>query len=115
DSGAENEQLRLTRAVAAGARPLPKGNAYDVTIKRSDGSTFPRRGRINCADTRVNPSTGTYEMRAEVVNNDAALKPGQFVRVVLRGAERKNALAVPQVAVLEGPQGQFAYVAATDQ
>ena len=86
-----------------------------MTIKLSDGSNFPRRGRINFADTRVNPTTGTYEMRAEVVNNDAALKPGQFVRVVLRGAERKNALAVPQVAVLDGPQGKFVYVAAKDK
>lgn len=114
-SVSENEQLRLTRAVAAGALALPKDNAYDVTIKLSDGSTFPRRGRINFADTRVNPSTGTYEMRAEVINHDAALKPGQFVRVVLRGAERKNALAVPQVAVLDGPQGKFVYVAAKDK
>jgi membrane fusion protein (multidrug efflux system) len=114
-SVSENEQLRLSRAVAAGALVLPKDNAYDVTIKLSDGSTFPRRGRINFADTRVNPTTGTYEMRAEVVNHDAALKPGQFVRVVLRGAERKNALAVPQVAVLDGPQGKFVYVTAKDK
>jgi membrane fusion protein (multidrug efflux system) len=111
----ENEQLRLSRAVAAGNLALPKDNAFDVTIKLSDGSTFPRRGRINFSDTRVNPSTGTYEMRAEVENRDAALKPGQFVRVVLRGAERKNAIAVPQVAVLDGPQGKFVYVAAKDK
>jgi membrane fusion protein (multidrug efflux system) len=111
----ENEQLRFSRAVAAGTLVLPKDNAYDVTIKLSDGSTFPRRGRINFADTRVNPSTGTYEMRAEVVNHDAALKPGQFVRVVLRGAQRKDALAVPQVAMLDGPQGKFVYVAAKDK
>jgi membrane fusion protein (multidrug efflux system) len=54
-------------------------------------------------------------MRAEVVNRDAALKPGQFVRVVLRGAERKDALAVPQVAMLDGPQGKFVYVPAKDK
>jgi membrane fusion protein (multidrug efflux system) len=111
----ENEQLRLTRAVTAGALVLPKDNAYDVTIKLSDGSAFPRRGRINFSDTRVSPTTGTYEMRAEVVNHDAALKPGQFVRVVLRGAERKDALALPQAAVLDGPQGKFVYVAAKDK
>ncbi len=108
----ENEQLRLNRAVAEGRLKLPKDNAYEVTIVLSDGSTFPRRGRINFADTRVNPTTGTYEMRAEVPNADGALKPGQFVRVVLRGAERQDALAVPQVAVLDGPQGKFVYVAA---
>jgi membrane fusion protein, multidrug efflux system len=111
----ENEQLRLSRAVAAGTLVLPKDNAYDVTIRLSDGSTFPRRGRINFADTRVSPTTGTYEMRAEVANHDAALKPGQFVRVVLRGAQRKDALTVPQTAVLDGPQGKFVYVAAKDK
>src|SRR5438552_8196193 len=114
-SVSENEQLRLTRAVAGGQLVLPKDNAYDVTIKLSDGSSFPRRGRINFSDTRVSPTTGTYEMRAEIVNHDAALKPGQFVRVVLRGAERKDALAVPQAAVLDEPQGKFVYVTGKDK
>jgi len=111
----ENEHQRFTRAVAAGTLVLPKDNAYDVTIKLSDGSVFPRRGQINFSDTRVSPTTGTYEMRAEVVNHDAALKPGQFVRVVLRGAQRKDALAVPQVALLDGPQGKFVYVTGKDK
>jgi membrane fusion protein (multidrug efflux system) len=114
-SVSENEQLKLTRAVASGALALPKDSAYEVTIKLADGSIFPRRGKINFADTRVDPTTGTYEMRAEVVNRDAALKPGQFVRVILRGAERKDALAVPQVALLDGPQGKFVYVPGKDK
>lgn len=114
-SVSENEQLRLSRGVAGGQLVLPKDNAYDVTVMLSDGTAFPRRGRINFSDTRVNPSTGTYEMRAEIVNHDAALKPGQFVRVVLRGAQRKDATAVPQAAVLDGPQGKFVYVTAKDK
>ena len=114
-SVSENEQLRLTRGVANGTLVLPKDNAYDVTIKLADGSIFPRRGKINFADTRVSPTTGTYEMRAEVPNRDAALKPGQFVRVMLRGAERKDALAVPQIALLDGPQGKFVYVTGKDK
>jgi membrane fusion protein (multidrug efflux system) len=111
----ENEQLRLNRAVAGGALSVPKDNAYDVTVKLSDGSELPRRGRIDFADTRINPATGTYEMRAELPNADGALKPGQFVRVILRGAARNDAIAVPQKAVLEGPQGKFVYVAGKDK
>jgi len=111
----ENEELRLQRAVAAHALELPKDNAYEVTVVLSDGSSFPRKGRINFADTRVNPSTGTYEMRATLPNADGALKPGQFVRVVLNGARRVDAIAVPQVAVLDGPQGKFVYVAGKDK
>ena len=54
-------------------------------------------------------------MRAEIANADGALKPGQFVRVTLKGAVRNNALAVPQVAVLDGPQGKFVYVTGKDK
>jgi len=106
----ENEQLRINRVVADGRLALPRDNAFTVAVKLRNGSTFPRSGRINFADTRVNPQTGTYEMRAEIANADLALKPGQFVRVVLQGAQRQGALAVPQAAVLEGPQGKFVYV-----
>ena len=38
------------------------------------------------------------------------LRPGEFLRVILRGATRPNAITVPQRAVLEGPQGKFVYV-----
>ena len=77
-----------------------KDNGYEVTVKLADGTAFPRAGRITFADTRVNPATGSYEMRAELPNRDLALKPGQFVRVQLKGALRKDAIAVPQSAVL---------------
>ena len=114
-SVSENDRLGLERAVAAGKLTLPKDNNYDVTIRLSDGSTFPRRGKINFSDTRVNPTTGTYEMRAEIANADGALKPGQFVRVVLKGAVRNNAIAVPQIAVQDGAQGKFVYVTGKDK
>jgi membrane fusion protein (multidrug efflux system) len=111
----ENERLKLERASAEGKLALPSGNGYEVELKLADGSTFPRTGRINFADTRINPQTGTSDMRATVPNADGALKPGQFLRVVLKGAERRNAIAVPQVAVMDGPQGKFVYVAGKDK
>jgi membrane fusion protein (multidrug efflux system) len=111
----ENEQLTLNRAVSEGRLTLPKDSAFDVTVKLADGSVIPRRGRINFFDTRVNPATGTFEMRAEIPNADGVLKPGQFVRVSLSGAVRNNALVVPQTAVLDGAQGKFVYVADKDK
>lgn len=111
----ENEQLGLQKEVAAGRLTLPKDNAFDVTIRLTDGTVFPRQGRINFADTRVNPSTGSVEYRAEIPNADVALKPGQFVKVKLAGAVRNNAIAVPQIAVLDGPQGKFVYVVDKDK
>jgi membrane fusion protein, multidrug efflux system len=111
----ENEQLALQKQVAAGRLTLPKDNSFAVTVKLGDGTTFPRQGKINFADTRVNPSTGSVEYRAELPNADGALKPGQFVKVRLAGAVRNNALAVPQIAVLDGAQGKFVYVVDRDK
>lgn len=111
----ENEQLKLAREAAANRIVLPKGNSFDVTVKLADDSIVPRKGAINFADPRINPATGTYEMRAEFANPDGNLKPGQFVRVKLAGAYRKDAIAVPQAAVLDGPQGKFVYVPGKDK
>ena len=112
---AENEQLAFTKAVKDGRLTIPKNWSFDVAVQLSDGSILERKGRINFADTRVNPSTGTFEVRAEVANADNALKPGQFVRVKLMGATRNNAIAVPQVAVMDSPQGKFVYIAGKDK
>jgi membrane fusion protein (multidrug efflux system) len=111
----ESDQLALRKEVAAGRLTLPKDDAFDVTIKLTDGSVFPRQGRINFADSRVNPATGSVEYRAEIPNADGALKPGQFVRVKLAGAARAGAFAVPQIAVMDGAQGKFVYVVDKDK
>ncbi len=111
----ENEQLALNRAVKDDRLTLPKDNAYEVQVRLADGSTLARKGKINFSDTRINPATGTFEMRAEISNTDRLLKPGQFVRVKLTGAVRNNALAVPQVAIQDGAQGKFVYVADKDK
>ena len=106
----ENERLKLERARAEGKLKVPNGGGYEVELKLADGSRFPRTGRINFTDARINPQTGTSDLRAAVPNADGALRPGQFLRVVLKGAHRPDAIAVPQVAVMEGPQGKFVYV-----
>jgi membrane fusion protein (multidrug efflux system) len=112
---AENQQLQLNKAVGEGRLTLPKDNAFDVQVRLADGSVLDRKGRINFSDTRINPSTGTFEMRAEVTNRDGLLKPGQFVRVKLLGAVRNSAIAVPQVAVMDGTQGKYVYVVDKDK
>jgi membrane fusion protein (multidrug efflux system) len=50
-----------------------------------------------------------------VGNADGALTPGQFVRVVLSGGTRPDAIALPQRAVLDGPLGKFVYVVGKGQ
>ncbi|MGH8668287.1 MAG: efflux RND transporter periplasmic adaptor subunit [Burkholderiales bacterium] len=104
----DTQQARLSKEAAEGRLKLPKN--FEVELRLADGSLFPRKGKLDFADVRVSPATGTREARAEIPNPDGVLRPGQFVRVILRGATRPNAVTVPQRAVMEGPQGKFVYV-----
>jgi membrane fusion protein (multidrug efflux system) len=111
-SVAENEQLRMVRLIADGKLIAPDTRTgYEVSVRLSDGSVFPRKGKLAFIDTRINPATGSYDARALIPNADAGLHPGQFVRVIVEGATRPNVILVPQRAVMEGPQGKFVYVA----
>jgi membrane fusion protein (multidrug efflux system) len=106
----DNEQAQLAREVQAGRVLLPKEGTFEVALKLADGSMYERTGKLNFSDVRVSPTTGTREARAEVPNPKGVMRPGEFVRVILRGAMRPNAVTVPQRAVLEGPQGKFVYI-----
>ncbi len=106
----DREQQAIQADVQAGRLVLPRGGSFQVALKRADGTLYGHTGRVNFADVRVSPATGTREMRAELPNPEGALRPGEFVRVILRGATRPNAITVPQRAVLEGPQGKFVYI-----
>jgi membrane fusion protein (multidrug efflux system) len=104
----DNEQARLQKEADSGRLRLPKN--FEVELQLADGSKYPKKGRLSFSDVRISPATGTREARAELPNPGGVLRPGQFVRVLLHGANRPNAVTVPQRAVLDGPQGKFVYV-----
>ena len=106
----DTEQTRLRKEIDAGRLKLPGNGNFEVTLQLADGTIYPKSGRLNFYDVRITPNTGTQEARAELPNPEGSLRPGQFVRVILKGATRPNAVKVPQRAVLEGPQGKFVYV-----
>jgi membrane fusion protein (multidrug efflux system) len=108
----ENEWLAQQRDLANGTVQTPEQSELDVHIILADGTRLERTGHINFSAARIDEATGTYNLRARFPNEDNTLKAGQFVRVVVSGVERPDAIAVPQKAVLEGPQGKFVFVAA---
>ncbi|MEO8186052.1 MAG: efflux RND transporter periplasmic adaptor subunit [Burkholderiaceae bacterium] len=95
-----------------GKSPL---SGYSVALKLSDGTIYDRKGRLAFVDPAINTNTGSFDARAELPNADAALRPGQFVRVILEGAVRPNTIIVPQRAVMDGPQGKFVFVTGKGQ
>lgn len=72
-----------------------------VRLVLSDGSMYPLPGRINFGDRALDPTTGTYRLRAEFANPGHKLLPGLFARVRATGRELRDALIVPDRAVQE--------------
>lgn len=113
-SFSDNEAQKLRKDIDAGRIRVPANNGYQVEVKMADGSMFSQVGKINFSDNVVNPDTGTISNRAQFANPQAMLLPGQFVRVILKGAERVNAITVPQVAVLTTQQGKMVWTVNKD-
>jgi membrane fusion protein, multidrug efflux system len=87
----------------------PKG--VQVKLETADGKTYPEAARINFAGSTVDAQTSTVQMRAEVPNPELTLLPGQFVRVRVTAGTRQ-AIVVPQAAVMQNEGGRFVWLAA---
>jgi membrane fusion protein (multidrug efflux system) len=111
---AEADHDKIQTEIAAGTLVLPgAGNGFVVKLKTNDGTWLPQTGTLNFSDYKADTNTGAYTSRARFANAKAELSPGQFVRVVLTGAKRLNAIAVPQRAVMNDATGKFVYVVGT--
>lgn len=72
---------------------------------------FPERsftGTVKALDPMIDKAGRSIVVRAEIGNDDLALRPGLFARVSLTLAERQSALFVPEQAIQ--PQGEQAFV-----
>jgi multidrug efflux system membrane fusion protein len=67
-------------------------------------------GDLVVVDNRVDPSTATVQLKARFSNAERRLWPGQLLNVRLTLQTIRNVLALPTVAVNQGPKGPYAYV-----
>ncbi len=109
-SVSETQILRFRKSSGDGVVVYPENGAFEVAVVLADGSPHPYTGRISFADATIDKQTGTFLVRAEIPNPEDTLSPGQYVRVLIRGAYRPDAIAVPQRAVRQGPRGATVWV-----
>jgi membrane fusion protein (multidrug efflux system) len=106
--GPETMVLRQMRET--GQIGFNNGADFQVSLIMPDGGVFGHEGRINFTDTQVDQTTGVVKFRAEFPNPENKIMPGQFTRVRLNGAYLKDAMTVPQGAVLTTQQGTIVWV-----
>ena len=105
----EAEYLKIAERMGSAAqRPL----ALDLIL--ADGSVFPHKGRAVIAERAVDEKTGTLTIVAEFANPERLIRPGQFGKI--RGAidTVKDAVLIPQQAVMEEQSSRTVYVVDAD-
>ena len=67
-------------------------------------------GRLQFVDNAVDAGSGTVRVKAEFANGDEKLWPGAFVNVRLSVQVLKDAVVLPQNAIITAPRGKIVYV-----
>jgi membrane fusion protein (multidrug efflux system) len=111
----DSEYLALTQRTREGGGDLLKNaSAIPLTLTLANGEPFPRKGRIAFVDRQMNPQTGSIRIAAAFPNPGNVLRPGQFGRIKAETEMRRNALLIPQVAVVEFQGLHQVYLAGPD-
>ncbi len=109
-SASENEILSLTNMVDRGLIRNPENqNEIKAKVRFGNDVVYPLEGEINFMNPNVDQKTGTIKLRAVFPNPEARLRPGQFLRLIMEGLTRIDALVVPQEAVMQASDGAFVY------
>ena len=84
------------------------GDQVAVTTSAYPGQTFT--GKITAMNAKLNSSTRTLDIRAEIPNKDKSLMPGMFANINVIVPTKSNVLTIPQMAVQYSPFGDTVFV-----
>jgi RND family efflux transporter MFP subunit len=104
----EAELLRYRQERGAAEGTADPGDEARLALATDTG--FPHVGRVDYTSNRVDPETGTIELRAVFPNADRALVPGLFARVRLP-MSHQQAVLVPDAAIGSDQGGQYVLLA----
>ena len=76
---------------------LKPGASLHFTV---EGQMDTLSAKVYATDSKVDPETHTYTIRAQYANSNGKLMPGRYVNVSLNAHEYKDAIAVPSEAII---------------
>lgn len=114
------DALQSLRAGAAGARgasasgasgvsSAPNAGTGQVVVQLPDSSTV-LTGKLQFVDSAVDPASGNVRVKAVFDNKDDKLWPGIYVNVRMAVQVLKDAVLVPQAAIITGQRDKSVYV-----
>lgn len=102
----EREYLHFAERINRHEKEGDTKDYPDLEMVLADGSTYKYRGRFYVANRQVNIQTGTIKIQGVFPNPENILRPGLYAKIRAATDLHKDALLVPQAAVLE-TQGQY--------
>jgi RND family efflux transporter MFP subunit len=105
----ERDVLRYRAMRKRGETAAAEGERNKAYLGLATEEGFPHVGEIDYAGNRVDPDTGTVELRAIFPNPDRVLLPGLFARVRLPFT-RGQAIVVPDAAMATDQGGRYVLV-----
>jgi len=102
------DQLPLVNA------KIRSGTQLSVEAYDRDDTAKIATGKLLTIDNQIDPTTGTYKLKAVFSNEDNSLFPNQFVNIHLLVDIKHNLTIVPAAAIQRGPQGTYVYAMNSD-
>ncbi|MFC5459573.1 efflux RND transporter periplasmic adaptor subunit [Massilia niabensis] len=95
---------------------LAAQRAGKVAVEASTGvaDAQPITGELSFVDNTVDATSGTIRVKAQFNNSDGLLWPGQYVNTRVTVRTIKDAVVIPQNAIIINAQGTFVYVVEQD-
>lgn len=89
---------------------IVQGLAVEVYRPGLQGEEARRHpGKATVIDNTIDPTTSTFRVQAEVPNPKKILLPGEYVKVDAKVGEVRDAVVVPEQAVIGGQAGPSVY------
>lgn len=110
----ELERLEVLQGAREGRIPAQREGNIRIELRLGDGTPYPHPGVVDFVAPTVDETRGTVTVRALVPNPEGVLKPGEFVRAVAVFPDVRDAVLVPERAVLDEQGGSFVLLVGGD-
>ena len=83
------------------ARQGYKVGSPALSLMLANDAPYPYKGKFYALNNVLDTKTGTISVQADFPNPTGFLRPGQFARVRVNVSDQRNAIVIPQSAVIE--------------
>ncbi len=107
-NASESEYLDYMRDVQREFADEPNKLPVYITLANQDEYALP--GRLDYMDNRVDPQTGTVQIRGVIPNPDNLLYPGMYVRIRVSTGTAHDTVLIPEKAIMTDLGGKYVLV-----